>query len=98
MNANIDLIAKWEPGTGVRYDVTFDTRGGEPVPLTQSVVENKQARQPLSPAWPEPVPPIENRNRFQGWFTDEELTQGFSFNTVISDDITLYAKWESDEE
>ena len=30
---------------------------------------------------------------FVGWFTDEALTQQYSFNTAVTGDLTLYAKW-----
>lgn len=32
-----------------------------------------------------------------GWYTDEALTNKFSFNTAITKDITLYAKWTAAE-
>lgn len=31
---------------------------------------------------------------FSGWYKDEACTQAYDFNTTITDDITLYAKWE----
>lgn len=31
---------------------------------------------------------------FLGWFTDPELTQEFNFTSPITDDMTVYAKWE----
>ena len=33
----------------------------------------------------------------KGWYTDEELTEEFDFNTVINAPTTLYAKWEKEE-
>ena len=30
---------------------------------------------------------------FGGWYTDEALENEFDFNTALSDDVTLYAKW-----
>ena len=33
--------------------------------------------------------------KFLGWYTDEECTKPFDFNTPVEDDLTLYAKWES---
>jgi uncharacterized repeat protein (TIGR02543 family) len=29
----------------------------------------------------------------EGWYTDSALTQPFDFNTVVTEDMTLYAKW-----
>lgn len=42
-------------------------------------------------------PEIEYRQgnyRFWGWFTDPEFTQGWMFDTPVSDSMTLYGKWQ----
>ena len=36
--------------------------------------------------------------KFMGWYTDAEGTTKFDFNTPITTDITLYAKWEKIDE
>ena len=41
-----------------------------------------------------PVDPEKEGYNFVGWFTDEELTTGFNFDTPIKSDTNLYAKWE----
>ncbi len=41
----------------------------------------------------EPVKPESDTMFFKGWFTDSELTQKYSFNTVITSNKTVYAKW-----
>lgn len=90
---NIELIAKWAPGTGIRYTVSFDARGGQPVPLTQSVAANKPARMPLEPFWMDP----RLVNAFKGWYKDKTLLTPFNFNTdFVTSNITLYAKWQND--
>ncbi len=42
-----------------------------------------------------PTNPTKENVTFDGWYTDKELTQPFSFSntTYISEDTTLYAKW-----
>ena len=36
---------------------------------------------------------------FDGWFTDEELTQGFDIeNTPVTSDISLYARWRKEHD
>ena len=30
---------------------------------------------------------------FEGWYTDEQLTQAFDYDTPVTQDITLYGKW-----
>lgn len=32
---------------------------------------------------------------FDGWYTDEELTKNYDFNTSVKDDIVLWGKWTS---
>ncbi len=34
---------------------------------------------------------------FEGWYTDEEYTMQFDFDTPITEDITLYAKWTEEQ-
>lgn len=33
------------------------------------------------------------KHSFRGWYTDPEFNNPFDFNTAITEDITLYAKW-----
>lgn len=40
-----------------------------------------------------PTDPVKQYNKFVGWFTDEALTKPFNFNSEISTNLTLYAKW-----
>ncbi|MBR7037535.1 InlB B-repeat-containing protein [bacterium] len=30
---------------------------------------------------------------FDGWYTNPEFNQAFDFNSPITEDISLYAKW-----
>ena len=41
-----------------------------------------------------PTDPVKQYHKFLGWYTDEALTQPFNFNSEVSSDITLYAKFE----
>ena len=41
----------------------------------------------------EPKAPTAEGCDFGGWFTDKECTKAYDFNTSVTDDITLYAKW-----
>ena len=68
----------------MQYTVTFETNGGSEI-------------QPVSVgrggAVAEPTAPTKAYYAFAGWYSDSELTQEFDFNTPISGDTTLYAKW-----
>lgn len=41
----------------------------------------------------EPTKPESNTMFFKGWFTDEALTQKYNFNSVLTANKVLYAKW-----
>ncbi len=66
------------------FTVTFETNGGSEV-VAQLVAEGGVAFKPEEP--------MRERYTFGGWYIDAALTKPFSFATVITSDITLYAKW-----
>jgi len=41
----------------------------------------------------EPDIPLMSMYAFEGWYTDKKFTKPFDFNTPITENITLYAKW-----
>lgn len=45
-----------------------------------------------------PQDPVKEGYKFEGWYNDEELTTPFDFNSPITKDIKLYAKWSVIEE
>lgn len=94
INNNVELMARWTPGTGQRYTITFFARKGAPNPLPQSVIANTLARLPLNPYWPD----AKVTNAFKGWYTDSvTFTTAFDIKKVkITGDISLFAKWNSD--
>ena len=40
-----------------------------------------------------PADPTRDGYTFGGWYTDEACTQAYDFNTPVTADLTLYAKW-----
>lgn len=42
-----------------------------------------------------PEDPVREGYRFEGWFTDSEGTALFDFNTELTQNTMLYAKWTS---
>ena len=44
-----------------------------------------------------PADPVCEGYKFLGWFTDTALTQEYDFNTPVTSDMTLYAKWQQVE-
>ena len=66
------------------FDVAFNTNGGEPLPTIKNV-SNLPLELPV---------PKKLGNAFIGWFTDSSLTTPAVPGSPISQDTTLYAKWE----
>ena len=85
-NVTISAIfnKKNESQNNTVFTVTFITNGDSSVE-SQSVERGKTAKMPN--------PPTKEGFKFDGWFLDEEFTQNFSFDTLITSDVKLYAKW-----
>ena len=79
VTANITLKAKWEAGT---FTVTFDSDGG-------SVVESAVVKDGAKVT--KPKDPTKAGYTFKGWFTGDKE---YDFETLVTADITLKAKWE----
>jgi len=72
-------------GCTSEFIVEFDTDGGdyiEPVTVTGKEGLTK------------PEEPEKEGFLFIGWYADSNLSQEFDFDTPITEDITLYVKWE----
>ena len=84
ISQNITLYARYVPVETQTYTVTFDSNGGTEVP-PQTVLEGEKAIKPADPTT--------LSDEFDGWYIDKNFDKEFDFNTPISGDITLYAKW-----
>ncbi len=81
---SITLYAKWDVK---KYTIQFESNGGTEVDSLE-VAHGLKAIRPKSPTQAGFI--------FIGWYKDEGLKEEFDFiNTVITSDITLYAKWEA---
>ncbi|QGQ97951.1 hypothetical protein EHS13_25200 [Paenibacillus psychroresistens] len=76
------LFAKW---TINKYTISFNSNGGSPV-TSESVDYNLTATEPITP-------PTKTGYTFEGWFTDSGTTQPNNFESPITNDVTLNAKW-----
>jgi len=86
----VTLLKQTKPTGGgslgvARYTVMFETNGGNSL-SKQTVNKNATIK--------EPDLPQKDGYNFGGWFIDEELTTRFDFQTKVTKNITLYAKWE----
>ena len=69
------------------WTVTYVANGGKLFVESQTVIYGKTITQPADPT--------KFGYSFSGWYSDEELTQKFDFNTPMPDnDLILYAKWQ----
>nr|MCR4892883.1 InlB B-repeat-containing protein [Lachnospiraceae bacterium] len=84
VSGNLILYAKWLG----HYTITFNTKGRGNAPAAQTVSENSKATKPADP--------VAQGYTFLGWYTDEACTEAYDFETAVTKDIILYAKWESD--
>ena len=82
---NITLTAKWEIN---KYTVTFNSYGGTPVPPAQEVEFGLTATKPADPTL--------KGYTFAFWYLgeDEQNATAYDFNTPVTENITLTAKWE----
>ncbi len=64
--------------------VTYNTNGGSSI-SSQTIEEGTTISKPADPT--------KENSIFDGWYVDSILTTKFDFNTSITKDITLYAKW-----
>lgn len=67
----------------IYYSLTFESNGGSNIE-TQilGVNEVTESKIPTKEGW-----------IFAGWFIDSELTEQYIFDTHLTEDITVYAKW-----
>lgn len=83
------IYARWtyksSGGGGIStYTVKFETNGGTTLANRVVAINVKLA---------EPAAPVKDGFKFDGWYTDKELTVAYDFNTKVKKNFTLYAKW-----
>ncbi len=74
----------------VNYTVSFDANGHGTAPSAQTVIENESATEP-TPA------PTETGYTFGGWYKESTCVNEYDFNTAVTGDLTLYAKWTANK-
>ena len=85
--SDMRLYAKWTQNV---CNVTFDTNGAGAGPATQTVEYGGKATEPAD------APTLTGRT-FGGWFTEAGCTNAYDFDTPVTKDTTLYAKWTVNE-
>ena len=80
----IDLGFATDPDSGYRT-VSFDNKGHGSKPSDQRIPHESKAYIPDEP--------IEPGYYFEGWYKEKACTTPFDFDTPITSDVKLYAKW-----
>ena len=82
---NTTLYAKWDKES---YTVSFDTDGGTPSPINQTIAFNEKAS--------EPTAPTKKGYTFGGWYKEKKYITAWNFGTnPVTANTTLYAKWNA---
>ena len=77
-------------GSGKYFTVSFNADGGEPAPAEQKVLKGSLIA--------EPGEMTKEGHDFGSWFRDADCTRLWDFeNDVVTENITLYAKWAPSE-
>ncbi len=97
-NGDVGFYADWvQAGTltatpsalGASYTVSFDDNDGND---TTQVASQTVA---VSDAAVPPSLPVRTGYNFAGWYSDPALTRAYDFDTAITGNVTLYARWTS---
>jgi uncharacterized repeat protein (TIGR02543 family) len=71
----------------IDYDVTFDMNGVGTAPDTEVVGKGLTATRPDDPS--------ASGCTFEGWYVDSACTETYDFDTPVTGDLILHAKWEA---
>ena len=66
--------------------ITFNSQGGSTVEAQSITVETTVN---------EPAAPTKDNSSFIGWYTDANCTQRWDFSSPVTQDMTLYAGWQT---
>lgn len=80
------LIGKWTKVEEKTYTLKFDTKGGKPEIQQQIIKEGTVIKNPGVPQ--------KTNAKFLGWYEGDSAKTAFDFNTKITKDMNLVAKWE----
>lgn len=88
-NGEISLIAAGSISdkVTVSFDLNYD--GATGAPEDQEIDSGETVEKPSNPT--------RTGYNFGGWYTDAECTTAYDFNTPVTEDITLYAKWNKNK-
>lgn len=82
VKSDITIYAGWTINT---YNVTFNANGHGTAPAAQTVNYGGKATMPADPK--------DANYAFGGWYTNAACTTAYSFDSTVTGNIELYAKW-----
>ena len=82
--SDTDTGTKTTEEDNTKYTVTFDSKGGSDV-TSQEIKKGNKATKPTDPT--------KDGYTFGGWYSDSYYINEYSFNSKVTKDLTLYAKW-----
>ena len=88
VTADTTYIATWEAVPAATYTVSFNMNGHGTQVAAQTVEEGGKAIKPADPK--------ETGYKFAGWYADATFSTKFDFDTEITANTTVYAKWTKD--
>lgn len=83
VDRDITLTAQWNKLVTVSFDLCG--HGGANI-SSQTLISGNKASEPIAPK--------EDGWVFGGWYTEKGCQYRFSFDSAVTSDITLYAKWD----
>ncbi len=95
---NITLVAKWTANIyTITYDDTADIKANVVVTFDPNYSGSTATTTTLTNGQILTYPAIPTRSgyAFVGWYSDSSCTTKYNFNSTISENITLYAKWSA---
>ena len=99
VTGNLTLYAKWVSSSTEMVTITLDNNyEGAPAATTVSVPSGSTMSQPANPSRADVTTKGHQVSGFSflGWYTDAECNNEFDFSSVVSGDMTLYAKWSGE--
>ncbi len=83
VKADLTLTAKWQAAPGTYHSVRFESNGGSYV-YPQTIADGSKAIEPDA----------EKKGYvLDGWYKEAGLVTAWNFNTAVTSDMVLYAKW-----
>ena len=85
MDSGVRPVVEIAAGAIIKYNVSFDSQGGSSVSSMKVGSGKKIGTLPTEP--------IRENYAFGGWYTDNNYTDEVTKNTIITENVTYYAKW-----